>query len=127
MSLLEIRAYRAWVRLGWSEEERAIAQEVEFSVRIRFAKEPTATQTDELDDTLCYASLCEVIDLTCSAEPYRLIEALSRNVYIALRRAISLKEIEAAVLVSTLKLRTPIENLRGGACFTYGDSKAGMP
>lgn len=123
---LEIRAHRVWVHLGWSEEERAVAQEVEFYVRIRFAKEPAATQTDDLADTLCYASLCEIIDLTSSAQPFRLIEALTRQIYSALRRAMDLKEVESFLQVTTHKLQTPIENLRGGVSFTFGDGEAGL-
>lgn len=122
-SLLEIRGFRTRVHLGCSEEERAFAQEVEFDVKISFREEPAATRSDRLEDTICYAALCEAIDKTARAHPFQLIEALGRDVYAALHRVIQVSDgpKDVDLQVSVLKLHTPVENLRGGARFVYGD------
>ncbi len=117
---LEIRAFRTRVHLGVTQEERAIAQEVEFDVLVEFVEEPSATQTDQLEDTLCYDVLCQGIETTCSAHPFQLIEALGRAVYDALRY--SSRHPEIALQIKVHKLKTPIAGLHGGAWFTYGDA-----
>ena len=120
MSRLELRAYRSRVHLGCSQEERAIAQEVEFDVLVQFHKEPGGARTDQLKDTLCYDVLCQGIEQTCRSHPFQLIEALGRETYESLRRAIA-AECLVDLQVTVHKLKTPIAGLLGGARFTYGD------
>ena len=120
ISRLEVSGFRTRIHLGCSAEERALAQEVEFDLQLRFREEPVAAQTDRLEGTICYASLCEIIDRTARAHPFQLIEALGREVYEALHQATLKQDVRLQLTVH--KLRTPVENLRGGARFVYGDA-----
>jgi dihydroneopterin aldolase len=115
---LEIRAYHTLVRLGVTPAERETAQAVEFGVRLRFSAEPAATRSDRIEDTLSYADLCAVLDQLVEKQEYHLIEALGRQAYEALRARIQPTDL---LEVTVHKLRPPIENLRGGALFVYGD------
>jgi dihydroneopterin aldolase len=116
--LLDIRAYHTWVNLGTTPAERSQPQEVEFEVRVRFAEEPPATSTDRVEDTICYGSLCTTLETTARAKPYHLIESLGRAVFDALKPCLAPGD---RLEVTVHKLRPPIENLRGGARFIYGD------
>lgn len=119
---LEILAFRTRVHLGWTAGERAQPQEVDIDAVIEFDGAPAATRTDELEDTLCYDQLCSRIDETARAHPYKLIEALAREIHEALQRSVGDRAV--GLEVSVHKLNTPIAALRGGARFTYrGESK----
>ncbi len=115
---LKIRGYHTWVHLGCSEAERSMTQEVEFDVEIGFTTPPLGARTDRLEDTLNYGALCEALEATARRQPYQLIEALARSTYDALKKIAGPGPL---IEVTVHKLRPPIENLRGGVRFSYGD------
>jgi dihydroneopterin aldolase len=115
---LEILEYEIPVHLGCTEAERANPQSVAFDTRIAFAETPPGTQTDRIGDTLCYASVCETIRATAQGKSWNLIEALGRAVYEALHAS---TRIDCGIEISVHKLHPPVEHLRGGSRFVYGD------
>lgn len=123
-SILEILAFHTRVHLGASDEERAFPQEVAFDIRIGFGEVPAATRTDRLEDTLCYSSLCDIVAKTAKSHPFRMIEALAREVHDSLRREIQTDPRYRAIAlqVAVHKLHAPVEGLRGGARFVYGNT-----
>ncbi len=115
---LRFRDLSLLVRLGWTPEERAHAQEIRVNLEIRFRKPPRAAETDELRDTICYGALAEALTQHLSAREYRLLEKVAAD-SLRVVREWSGREVLAAVEVQ--KVLTPVANLRGGAFYRCGD------
>src|SRR5262245_31578345 len=118
MSLLEFRAARLSVRLGCGADERATAQAVDLDVSVRFAKPPRACQSDDLDDTVCYADLIEAARARVAGNEFKLVEHLAQVLYDALR---PLVPRDAELWLRVTKLRPPVAELAGGVSFALGD------
>ena len=114
MSELEIRAARLHVRLGCGEAERAEPQDVDLAVRVRFAAPPTACETDELGDTVCYAKLVDQARELVAGREFRTVEHLA---YAIARRLRGELPDGAGLEVRVTKLRPPIAELEGGVSF----------
>ncbi len=80
-SALFVRALELNFNFGWRRKERSKEQGVLLDLDIRLPKPPKACVTDELDDTVCYASLSDQIREELGDKKYRLIEHLSRDIY----------------------------------------------
>lgn len=106
------------VRLGCELPERASPQEVRVQIEFRFNQTPTAYWTDQLVDTVCYAQISESVRELCEAKEYRLIEALSRDIY---ESVVSLANSKAALRITVHKVRPPVPSLAGGSWYICGD------
>ncbi len=67
-----------FVRLGCSEAERSLPQEVQISLQIDFKNVPEAFASDRLEDTVCYAQMSRVLDEICGTQVFNTIERLSQ-------------------------------------------------
>ena len=105
-------------RIGWTADERAVEQEVRFSVELRFANAPLGTSTDELAETVDYGELANDLKALCASGEFRLIERLGAEALAVTRR----RAREAkAVAVRVRKVRPPVPGLLGGASYSCGD------
>lgn len=102
------------VRLGCSAAERARAQRVELDVRIRFARPLDACHTDDLDDTVCYATLAERCRHLAASREFHLLEHLGQELYRTLRGRLP---EDARLTLSLRKVAPPVEGLLGGVSF----------
>jgi 7,8-dihydroneopterin aldolase/epimerase/oxygenase len=120
-SSLGLHGLQFKVKLGCGEEERRIPQEVRFYIRVRFPSPPSACQSDQLEETVCYAELSEKIE-AISREEYRLIEKLGWDTFSCLKKILP----EGAQLwVKIHKVNPPISNLLEGSSFCIGDWEEG--
>jgi FolB domain-containing protein len=117
---LKIRDFTLPVRLGVSPEERANPQEVRVSVEIHFFAPPLATSTDQLNDTVSYARICEAIRKHVEAHEFKLIEKLANDLF-----EISRSVVGTAAEVSLVlhKIKPPVEGLLGGAEYRIGNHR----
>jgi len=116
-SALFVRALELNVNLGWRRKERSKEQSVLLDLDIRLPKPPKACVTDELDDTVCYASLSDQIRAELGDKKYRLIEHLSRDIY-----DIVIKQLpKKSRLIVRITKFPKIKGLIGGVSFEYGD------
>jgi dihydroneopterin aldolase len=118
MPILEFRSARLSVHLGCSADERAHPQDVDLDVAIRFGAPPVGCETDELEDTICYAGLIKAAREVCQKREFRLIEKLAREIYHRLRC-----EVPAGsdLWLNVTKLHPPVPGLQGGVSFSFGD------
>jgi dihydroneopterin aldolase len=116
-STLHIQHLELKLNLGWRSKERSEEQAVFLDMDIYFPHPPKACETDELDDTVCYAKLTDDIHEKISAKHYRLIEHLCADIY-----ALAKKHVpeDARVLVRITKFPR-LAGLRKGVSFEYGD------
>lgn len=68
------------VHLGEPDEERAQIQLVYLDLTIDL-KNTTASQTDDINDTICYATLYEKLQAFCDGKSFHLIEYLAQQLY----------------------------------------------
>jgi dihydroneopterin aldolase len=122
MSVLEFRAARLSIRLGCSDEERAHPQDVDLDLAIRFPAPPSACETDELKDTVCYAELLDAARTHCQGREFRLLEKLASELLARLRREVP---PGAELWLRVTKLYPPVPELRGGVSFSLGDWEPG--
>lgn len=114
---LHIRKLELNVNLGWRNPERKLEQGIELDLEISFPLPPKACVTDNLDGTICYAELIEVIRNEIRTKKYRLVEHLCVEIYTIVKSNLPKK--------SKLKVRLTkypkIQGLTNGVCFDYGD------
>jgi 7,8-dihydroneopterin aldolase/epimerase/oxygenase len=111
---LSLNNLRFPVKIGCSEQERAVPQYVRFDVQIRFEDLPRGCLSDELKDTVCYFRTAQRIREICNRSEYQLIERLGWEVFS------ELKELMPAPLklgVRITKEKPPVPGLEGGASF----------
>jgi FolB domain-containing protein len=85
---LTITQYELMVRLGWPEEERAIAQKVHLSFVIEFSQLPNACQDDDLASTVCYQTLLLGLKEYLQLMQFKLLEHLSLTIYRFVRQSL---------------------------------------
>jgi dihydroneopterin aldolase len=69
------------VHLGHLEKERSLPQRVLLDITLRFVHPPLACLTDDLHDTICYASLSCDLQKFCAGRSFKLIETLGYQLY----------------------------------------------
>jgi dihydroneopterin aldolase len=102
------------VRLGCTPDEQLNPQEVRISFELRFQEPPGACLSDQLEDTLCYASLSKAIQSYCTSTHFKTIEKIAMNCHELLQERCP--KI-CAIQVRVHKVRPPVESLLGGAHF----------
>lgn len=111
---LEIRKLGFDVRLGCTEQERAVPQKIQVSVQIERKGLFEACSTDKLSDTVCYAQIAQKIELVLKHKEFNTIEYLSIQIWNSLAE---LCPKSSALHVKLKKLNPPISQLNRGAFF----------
>ena len=111
MIQLEIRELSLQLKLGSFEEERLKTQEVRVSIRFQFQTEPRATQSDQLEDTVCYAKLCEALRTELEKTEHHTIERLSEHAVQIIHKQYG-PNFSGTLLIH--KVNPPIPGLLGG-------------
>lgn len=117
-SRLTIRDLELNVNLGWPEKERLQEQRVLLDIEIRFLQPLKACMTDNLQDTICYATLTQTLRNEISGKKFSLIEHLAHTLYQILKSQLP----EQTHLNVRLTKYPNIEGLLSGVSFDYGDN-----
>lgn len=120
-AVLALNRLRRLVRLGCTPEERAAPQEVLFDLEIRFCALPRASETDALEDAICYAGLASALSEVCARGEFRLIERLGLEAFRAVRER---TPRVAGLTLTVTKVRPPVPGLEGGASFRVQEDPA---
>lgn len=81
--IIEIDSLRLFARHGVAEQERIVGNTFEISMRLRYPTD-NAVQSDEISDTLNYASVIDVVKREM-AVPSRLLEHAAGRIVRALK------------------------------------------
>lgn len=114
---LFVRSLELSVNLGWRLPERGQEQAVLLDLEIRFPTPPQACENDNLDDTVCYATLINHIRANLENKHYHLVEHLSADIYAMVKPKLP---PQSRLLVNLTKY-PKIGGLTGGVCFSYGE------
>lgn len=78
---LFLESLELYVSLGCSEEERAHKQMVKIDLELEFNQNYSASDTDNLEETICYYTLRNNIQKFCDNISCNLIEYLAKQIY----------------------------------------------
>lgn len=117
-SILHIQALEINVNLGWTAEERSQKQTVRAGIEIRFFTPPAACINDELEHTICYAKLIDLLKQHIQDQRFHLIEHLAYTIHAFIKASL----LETAAITVRLTKFPAIPGLLGGVHFSYGDS-----
>lgn len=106
------------VSLGVTPAEQKIPQEVLVSFKLYYPKLPDGCATDMITDTICYDELCQLIKKFVANKSFKLVEAVCLEIFKEMQQFIDNK---AKIWLKLVKVAPPVENLRGGVSFEYGD------
>ena len=118
---LVINDLRLWVHLGCSSEERLHKQLVAVHIDILFDRNFDAINTDDINDTICYASLVNKIQKKCQNIEFNLIEKLNKFIYNTTLQFVdnNRRFSVASIKVMVSKLRIPVPGIYGSVDFIY--------
>jgi dihydroneopterin aldolase len=109
------------VHLGVSDEERETPQNITVSIEIGMDEPLRACETDAISDTFCYDTMLQLVEKTCQAKPYHLIEHLCYMVYISVKKVAHNKDIR----ITVHKQYAPLSHKLESASFVFGDTIIG--
>jgi dihydroneopterin aldolase len=89
VALLEIKEIELMVKLGAEEHERRKAQKVLLDIEISHRSLPAACQTDELADTICYATVAHSVVQHVNLKEFKLVEHMAHSVLQIVKEKVS--------------------------------------
>lgn len=78
---LFLKNLQIYVNLGCSDEERDNKQLINIDLELLFPENFTASNTDDLEETICYYTLRNQIQNFCNEMKCNLIEYLAKQIY----------------------------------------------
>jgi 7,8-dihydroneopterin aldolase/epimerase/oxygenase len=76
---IEVRGLSLYTNHGVGAAEREVGQRLVFDVTFD-VDDCTATMTDDVDDTIDYADVCQFVALTASERSFKTLEALCSSI-----------------------------------------------
>ena len=119
---LQVKQYRMWLCIGVTEEERRVPQPVDIDIEVRLAELPLATETDDLEDTVCYATLLERIGAVAAEKPIKLLEHLVAKLGEAVQAFVlgkGYQRNQCNLRVAVTKVVTPVRGILGGVTVVW--------
>ncbi|MFK8040450.1 MAG: dihydroneopterin aldolase [Rickettsiaceae bacterium] len=117
---LTISDIRFWIHLGNSKEERSILQPISIDIDLSFLATCKASDTDDINDGVCYEKLVLFIKQTIHDHQFNLIERCAKYLHNQIVEYLdrqNCKDVEAKVVVH--KINIPVENIHGSVSFSY--------
>ncbi|QIW10117.1 dihydroneopterin aldolase [Francisella sp. LA112445] len=75
-----------YVSLGCSAEERAYKQMIKLDIELEFTENYSASDTDNLEETICYYTLRNNIQEFCNNISCNLIEYLAKQIFLFIQK-----------------------------------------
>ncbi|AEE26268.1 dihydroneopterin aldolase [Francisella hispaniensis] len=105
-----------YVSLGCSEEERAYKQMITLDLELEFSQNYSASNSDNLEETICYYTLRNNIQQFCDSISCNLIEYLAKQIYLFIGE----KHRDITIKYLKLNKKPPVSQI-GSACFIIRD------
>ena len=104
MDVIFIEEFRIDTLVGVYEWERKVPQTIQFDIQIGIPS-PDAAKSDELDDTIDYGALCDLVELVVTTDQPLLLERLCERIAGVV---LSADDRITAVELVVRKLRPPV-------------------
>ncbi|WP_150467377.1 dihydroneopterin aldolase [Francisella sp. SYW-9] len=83
---LFLNGLEVYVNLGCSDEERAHKQMIKLDIELEFDQNYSASDTDNLEETICYYTLRNNIQNFCDDISCNLIEYLAKQIFLFIQK-----------------------------------------
>lgn len=113
-SQMNINDYEVWVSLGCTAAEQSLKQPVVFDLKIKFSSAIGGEKTDQLNDSIDYVKLTDILKHSAESKSYNLIENMCFEATNRIADFLISNKIQGQLEVSLLKLRPPVPNLKSG-------------
>lgn len=117
-SKLTLNPFRLPIHLGCEAWERESTQSVDFQITFGFSSPLKAETSDELEDSICYAKVCDLISKLTKETHFKLIEKLAEDVRSSIAEHFPQHDF---LKVSVHKLKPPVDLLTNGVVYECGD------
>ncbi len=87
-SVLKVEHLELQIHLGWTAAEREVRQRVLLNIEFYFLELPKAALTDELNDTICYAAIENMLMKEVNLQTFKLLEHLGYRCYELVKSAV---------------------------------------
>ena len=104
------------VKLGLTDREKDIPQDIKISFKLFFPDAPKACESDNINDTICYYEIFKAIKEHCAQNSYRLLEYLCHQLYKEIRK---MADSSIKIWIKIEKCNPPIEGFDGVTAFEY--------
>ena len=121
MYKLKLSNVKLNVYLGVYAYEQKAMQEVHLDLCINYHKIPDACFSDDLKDTICYASINTLLIKTALIKRYELIECLAQSLLQALKKTLSPQQVD---IYLELHKKPPLHNVGLASFFVEHICKA---
>ena len=115
-SNIKIKDLTLMINIGVTDEERSIAQKIGIDVQVIFKNIPKACMLDDINQTVCYNTICDVIRSN-SYKPYNLIEHFCYDLFNIIKKQIHIENR----LILKIKKYPKISDLKDGVEFEISD------
>jgi FolB domain-containing protein len=75
------------VNLGVTDDERDVKQNINISFKFFFKAVPEGFKTDEINDTICYHQISEIVRKFCNNGKFKLLEYMCNGLYEEVRKS----------------------------------------
>ena len=113
---LLLNGLEIYINLGCSDEERSQKQLVMLDLELLFDDTFTASDTDNLEQTICYYTLRKHIQKFCDDISCNLIEYLAKQIYDFIKGKYSNFEIKYLKLIKT----PPVSQIKSASFIIRG-------
>ena len=117
ISNISVQQLELEVFLGVPEEENSLLQKIWLDFDIHFSNLSKACISDNIDDTICYDNLVNLIAQFCSGKKFHLIEHLGYKIYHLLKE--STQNLPITIKISKKPL---LKYSSSGVCFKISDN-----
>jgi len=104
--------------IGVTNEERDVPQDVKISFKLFYKDRPEGCKTDNIEDTVCYHKIANIVSNYCKVNKVSLLEYLCFELHKKIREV---APDNIKIWLKAEKCNPPIEGMLGGACFEYAD------
>lgn len=111
---LQVHRYRLWLSIGWTDAERQTPQPIDIDLSITLEAVPTASKTDRLEDTFCYATLLESLGKVTKMQSFKLLERLAEVLLSTAEQFLLDQGHLASISVGVTKVCPPVPEVFGG-------------
>ncbi|ABO46702.1 dihydroneopterin aldolase [Francisella tularensis] len=103
---------KIYVSLGCSGEERAYKQMITLDLELEFSQNYRASDSDNLEETICYYTLRNNIQQFCDSISCNLIEYLAKQIYLFIQKNYS----DITIKYLKINKKPPVSQIES-ACF----------
>jgi dihydroneopterin aldolase len=117
-SVVSLNDMQLKMNIGVTSEERDLPQDIKVSFKFFYKEFPMGCNTDNIDDTVCYHKVSDIVSNYCKSNKVKLLEYLCFKLHKEIKK---ITPDDVTLWIKIEKCHPPIEGMLGGTSFEYAD------